>query len=77
MLSALFWAICLGVLAGTVFLYLGYTHETQSEFHRPSGVIDYRYSLEVFGSWFVLGALTGLVAYGAYYSLNSFRKRHR
>ena len=48
-----------GLALGTTFLWMGLTHDSQSEFRLPSGGIDYAYSIEIFLSWFALGAILG------------------
>lgn len=54
-------AFACGMALGSTFLWMGLTHDSQSEFRLPSGGIDYAYSIEIFLSWFVLGAILGAI----------------
>jgi len=66
LVSPLVWVTLFGLFTGSLFLYLGFTHGTQSEFYHTSGQIDYVYCFKVFASWFILGSVLGLVVYGTY-----------
>ena len=48
-----------GMVSGSVFFWLGLTHNTQSEFYLPTGGLDYSYCIQLFASWFLIGSLVG------------------
>ena len=56
-------AFACGATLGTTFLWMGLTHDSQSEFRLPSGAIDYTYSIEIFLSWFAVGAILGATVF--------------
>ncbi len=59
--KALIVAMACGLVLASVMIALGFSHNSQSEFYLSSGGIDYKYSLGVFGVWFVIGAIVALL----------------
>jgi len=51
-----------GALFGAYFLYVGIAHDSQGEFVTESGQFDILYCIEIFGAWFVVGSILGVVA---------------
>jgi hypothetical protein len=62
-IKALIASVGCGLVLASVMIALGFSHNSQAEFYLPNGTIDYKYSLGLFGSWFVVGALGGLLLY--------------
>lgn len=54
-------AVPLGIIAGVAAVWAGFQHNVQGEFISETGRIDYGYTVLVFGSWFVLVALSAAV----------------
>ena len=64
-----FVALTLGVITGTLAIYIGFQHNPQGKFYDiETGIIDFGYSFIVFLSWFlsallVIGVPSAAVAY--------------
>lgn len=59
--KALIVAMACGLVLASVMIALGLSHNSQSEFYLSSGGIDLKFSLGVFGVWFVIGAIVALL----------------
>ena len=58
-----------GVSLGALFLFIGITHNTQSEFYLDTGIIDIWYCIKIYGAWFVLGFISMLIVFIGYHAL--------
>jgi hypothetical protein len=54
-------AMLCGLVLASVMIALGFSHNSQSEFFLPGGGIDLKFSLGLFGVWFVIGAILALL----------------
>lgn len=62
-IKALIASVGCGFIMASVMIALGFSHNSQAEFYLSDGSIDYKYTLGLFGVWFVIGALGGLLLY--------------
>lgn len=66
-IKALIASVGCGLVLASVMIALGFSHNSQAEFYLTDGSIDYKYTLGLFGVWFVIGVLGGLLSYFSFY----------
>lgn len=75
--KALIVSVGCGFFLASVMIALGFAHNSQSEFYLPGGGIDYKFSLGLFGAWFVVGAIVGFLTYFLFqFVLNALARKN-
>ena len=74
---ALYIAAGLGVVIGSLNLYVGFQHNAQGElFDWDTGEVDFRFALLIFGSWAVITTLVVGAVLCAFVFLAGKLRRH-